>query len=65
MNYEKNPGDIYTNLGMVRGYASLGNRSEALKFADKAMLLVTDQNSKAYIDKMKQLVKDGMDITNY
>ena len=65
MNYDKNPGDIYTNLGMIRGYAGLGNKAEAINFADKAMLLVTDQNSKAYIEKMKQLVYDGMDITNY
>jgi len=65
MNYDKNPGDVYTNLGMVRGYAGLGNKTEALKFADKAMLLVVDQNSKSYIEKMKQLVKEGKDITNY
>ena len=65
MNYVKNPGDVYTNLGMVRGYAGLGNKTEALKFAEKAMLLVVDQNSKSYIEKLKQLVKEGKDITNY
>jgi tetratricopeptide (TPR) repeat protein len=65
MNYDKTPGDVYTNLGMVRGYAGLGNKTEALKYADKAILLVTDQNSKAYIEKIKQLINDGKDITNY
>jgi len=65
MNYDKNPKEIYTNLGMVRAYASLGNKAEALKFADKAMLLVSDQNSKSYIEKMKQLINEGADITNY
>jgi tetratricopeptide (TPR) repeat protein len=65
MNYEKYPGDIYTNLGMIKGYAALGNKPEALKFVDKAITLAPDQNTKAYLDKMKEMVRDGKDVTNY
>lgn len=65
MNYEKYPGDIYTNLGMIKGFAALGNKTDALKFVDKAITLAPDQNTKAYLDKMKEMVRDGKDLTNY
>jgi tetratricopeptide (TPR) repeat protein len=65
MNYEKYPKDVYTNIGMIKGYAAVGNKNEAIKFADNAILLVTDQNSKAYIEEIKQAIELGKDITNY
>jgi thioredoxin-related protein len=65
MNYEKYPKDVYTNIGMIKGYAAVGNKNEAIKFADNAILLITDQNSKAYIEELKQRIKEGKDITNY
>jgi len=65
MNYEKYPKDVYTNIGMIKGYAAVGNKNEAIKFADNTILLVTDQNSKAYIEELKQRIKEGKDITNY
>jgi hypothetical protein len=64
MNFEKYPDDIYTRLGMIRGYAALGNSKEALKYADRAMALATDTNTKAYIEKIIADVKAGKDI-NY
>jgi tetratricopeptide (TPR) repeat protein len=64
MNFEKYPDDIYTRLGMIRGYAALGNTKDALKYADKAMALATDTNTKAYIEKIIADVKAGKDI-NY
>jgi hypothetical protein len=64
MNFEKYPDDIYTRLGMIRGYAALGNTKEALKYADKAMALATDTNTRAYIEKIIADVKSGKDI-NY
>jgi hypothetical protein len=64
MNYEKFPDDIYTRLGMIRGYAATGNAKEALKYADKAMALATDSNTKSYVEKMIADVKAGKDI-NY
>lgn len=63
MNYDKFPNDIYTRIGMVRGYAAVGNKKEALKYADKAMELAPDSNTKAYIDDLKQKINAGKDIT--
>jgi hypothetical protein len=62
MNFDKYPNDVYTNIGMIVGYASIGNTKEALKFGDKAMALVTDSNSKAYIEKLIADVKAGKDL---
>jgi len=64
MNYDKYPDDIYTRLGMVRGYAALGNTKEALKYADKAMALAADTNTKSYVEKMITDLKTGKEI-NY
>lgn len=64
MNYDKYPNDIYTRLGMIRGYAAVGNIKEALKFADKAMELAEDGNTKSYIEKMVADLKAGKDIAN-
>jgi hypothetical protein len=64
MNYDKYPDDIYTRIGMVRGYAALGNTKEALKYADKAMALADDGNTKSYVNKLISDVKAGKDISN-
>jgi hypothetical protein len=64
MNYDKNPNDIYTRLGMLRGYAGMGNTKEALKFGDKAMEISQDDNTKTYIEKLMQEVKTGKDISS-
>jgi hypothetical protein len=63
MNYEKYPNEVYTCLGMARGHYFTGNTKEALVYAEKAMTLVTDSNSKAFIDKLMQDMKAGKEIT--
>ncbi|MEP7322800.1 MAG: DUF2911 domain-containing protein [Saprospiraceae bacterium] len=65
INYDKHPEDVYTSIGMAKGLAVNGNKMDALKFADRAISLVPDQNSKAYIEKLKQLITEGKDIVNY
>ncbi|HEY0652282.1 MAG TPA: DUF2911 domain-containing protein [Chryseosolibacter sp.] len=64
MAYAKNPNDIYTLIGMIRGNAAIGNTKEAVKFGDKALAISKDSNTKAYIEKMVADVKAGKDITN-
>ena len=63
MNYDKYPNDIYTRLGMIVGYAGIGNTKEALKFGEKAMVLATDSNTKAYLEKLMEDVKAGKDLS--
>lgn len=62
MNYDKYPNDIYTRIGMVIGYAGVGNTKEALKYAEKAMALADDSNTKSYIEKMMADVKAGKPV---
>ncbi|MBT1696863.1 tetratricopeptide repeat protein [Fulvivirgaceae bacterium PWU4] len=62
LNYDKNPDDIYTRIGMVIGYAGVGNTKEALKYAEKAMALADDSNTKSYIEKMVADVKAGKPV---
>jgi tetratricopeptide (TPR) repeat protein len=64
MNYEKNPNDIYGRLGMIYGYAAIGNQKDAIKAAEKTMELADDSNTKSYIEKLIQDLKAGKDITN-
>lgn len=62
LNYDKYPNDIYTRIGMVIGYAGVGNPKEALKYAEKAMALADDSNTKSYIEKMVADVKAGKPV---
>jgi tetratricopeptide (TPR) repeat protein len=64
MNYEKYPNDIYTRLGMTIGYAAIGNTKEALKYADKAMELAVDTNTRTYLQKLVADIKAGKDLVN-
>jgi hypothetical protein len=64
MAYEKDPNDIYTLIGMIKGNAAVGNTKEAVKFGDKALAISKDSNTKSYIEKMVADVKAGKDITN-
>jgi hypothetical protein len=62
MNYDKYPRDIYTTIGMVRGYAAIGNPKEAMNYAAKIYGLTTDNNTKAVADKLIADIKAGKDI---
>jgi tetratricopeptide (TPR) repeat protein len=62
MNYDKYPDDIYTQVGMIKAYAAVGNTKEALKFAEKAMTLADDGNTRAMIEKMTTDLKAGKNI---
>jgi tetratricopeptide (TPR) repeat protein len=62
LNYDKYPNDIYTRIGMVIGYAGVGNTKEALKYAEKAMALADDSNTRSYIEKMVADVKAGKPV---
>ena len=62
--YAKDPNDIYTLIGMIKGNAATGNMKEAVKFGDKALAISKDTNTKSYIEKMVADVKAGNDISN-
>jgi tetratricopeptide (TPR) repeat protein len=62
INYEKYPEDGNAVLGMVRGNFAIGNKKEAIKFAEQALGIWQDANSKAYIKKLIDDIKRGADI---
>lgn len=62
MNHQKFPKDIYTNLGLVLGYAAIGDVKQALSWADKTRALADDSNTRALIDKYVADIKAGKDL---
>ncbi|HZY82710.1 MAG TPA: DUF2911 domain-containing protein [Cyclobacteriaceae bacterium] len=63
LNYDKEPNNLYTRLGMVFGYSNIGNTKEALVFAQKTIDISGDANTKAYVDKLIADMKAGKTLT--
>ena len=61
-NYDKNPNDFTTNMGMARGYSALGNYKKALEFAQKALLQAPDPVNKSNVEKAVKTLQEGKDI---
>ena len=62
MNYDKNPNQFTTLVGLARGYAANGDTKNALKYANLALPLAPDPANKSSIENMIQKLKDGKDI---
>ena len=62
LNYNKNPNQFTTNMGMVRGYSAIGNYKKALEFAQKALPQAPDPGNKANVEKFINTLKEGKDI---
>jgi hypothetical protein len=61
MNYDKNPNQVTTLIGMVRGYSAHGDYKTALDYANKCMPIVDAQN-KANLQTMIDKLKAGKDV---
>jgi len=61
MNYTKNPNQVTTLIGMVRGYSANGDYKTALDYANKAMA-ITDTQNKSNLQTMIDKLKDGKDV---
>ncbi len=61
MNYQKNPNQVTTLIGMVRGYSANGDYKTALEYANKAMPIVDAQN-KTNLETMIDKLKQGKDV---
>ncbi|MFZ9388717.1 MAG: DUF2911 domain-containing protein [Chitinophagaceae bacterium] len=62
MNYEKNPGNFTTCIGMARGYSGKGDFKKALSFAQQALPLAPDSNNRKSVLDMIEKLKAGKDI---
>jgi hypothetical protein len=64
MNYDKFPKTVVANLGMIKVYSAIGNKTEAIKFIDKTISLVTNKNAIDYLESLRIEVKNGKDISD-
>lgn len=61
MNYNKNPGQFTTLMGMVRGYSANGDYKTALKYANEALPLAPAGANKSNLENMIGKLKQGKD----
>ncbi len=64
MNYDKNPNQFTTLMGLTRGYAANGDNKTALKYANMALPLAPDAQNKNNLETIIQKLKDEKDINN-
>lgn len=62
INYNKNPKEFTTMMGMVRGYSANADYKNALKFAQMALAIVPDAQNKASVETMIDKLKMGKDV---
>ncbi len=61
LNYEKNPNQFTTLMGLARGYSATGDYKKALEYAEKALPISPNPANKTAIEKMIALLKEGKD----
>ena len=61
-NYNKNPDQFITLIGMARGLSGNGEYTKALEFANKAILLAPNDDNKQAVQVMIDKLKAGKDI---
>lgn len=62
MNYDKNPNQFTTLMGLTRGYSANTDYKNALKYANMALPLAPNQQNKTNVETMIQKLKDGKDV---
>jgi tetratricopeptide (TPR) repeat protein len=62
LNYDKNPNQFTTFMGMTRGLSANGDFKQALEFAMKALPLAPNDANKQAVQAMIELLKSGKDI---
>jgi tetratricopeptide (TPR) repeat protein len=65
IDYDKAPKDWLTNFGLAKGYAAMGDKTAAIKYADSGILFAQDQGTKEYIGRMKQDITNGKDVSGF
>ena len=60
-NFQKNPNQFTTLMGLVRGHSANGEFKNALKYANQALALAPDTNNKNNVMTMIEKLKAGQD----
>jgi len=61
-NFQKNPNQFTTLMGLVRGYSANGDYKNALKYANQALAVAPDTNNKNNVTTMIGKLKAGQDV---
>jgi len=62
MNYDRNPGQFTTLVGMSRGYAANGDYKNAMKFASRALPMAPNDQNRQFLTEAIEKLKKGQDI---
>lgn len=62
LNYQKNPAQFTTLVGLARGYSANGDYKNALKYAQQALAIVPDAQNKNSLEGMIEKLKKGQDV---
>jgi tetratricopeptide (TPR) repeat protein len=62
INYKKHPADAVTNLGMARGYASVGDYKNAKKYVEDALTMQPNPQVKATLEDALKKLQEGKDF---
>jgi hypothetical protein len=62
INFQKNPNQFTTLVGLTRGYSANGDYKNALKYANLALPLAPNEQSKTQVEEMIQKLKTGKDV---
>jgi tetratricopeptide (TPR) repeat protein len=62
MNYDKNPNQFTTLVGLTRGYSANGDYKTALKYATQALPLAPNEQNKNNLQTMIGKLKEGKDV---
>jgi len=61
-NFQKNPNQFTKLMGLVRGYSAIADYKNALKYANQALPLASDNNNKNNVTAMIDKLKEGKDV---
>jgi tetratricopeptide (TPR) repeat protein len=62
MNFDKNPNQFTTLMGLARGYSASGDYKTALKHAQQALTVAPDTNNRNNVASLIEKLKEGKDI---
>ena len=65
LDYDKAPKNWLTNFGLAKGYAGMGDKASALKYADSSLQQVQDHDAKAYVERFRQALVEGKDVSGF
>ncbi|MBD0352783.1 MAG: tetratricopeptide repeat protein, partial [Flavisolibacter sp.] len=61
-NYQKNPNQVTTLVGLARGYSANGDFKNALKYARQALPVAPNEPNKKFLEDAIKKLEEGKDM---